>query len=215
MKEQKNKSQKLKGLLNLIERYFSLLLILIIVVILSFGIYFFVRPKFRILSGMKQKLERVDPKTASQIALYDKEIKKLKEVVQSYNKLTEKEVEKINKILPEKKESVELFSQIDSLIKRNGLILGLINIKETNTERGRKTGIILPGSNSELEKKDRDLEKKELELDIEIKGASYFALKSLLSSFENNLRIIDVQSVKYDPRDETVDLVLKSYYLEG
>ncbi len=117
-------------------------------------------------------------------------LKNLNELKIVYNNLSDEEKNKLEQILPLKKDFPNLFVHFENLVQQNGFQLGGIDFKEENfTERI-----------------------KALNINLGLKGGNYQLLKSFLKNLEEDIKMIDVGSVSFTK--EGYSLTLKTYYLK-
>jgi len=130
------------------------------------------------------------------------ELQKLQEVINKMNELVgvykekETEIEKIWQILPKESDITGLLVQFESLSAQSGLFLSSINFSEVGQQQ-ETAG--LP------EETQPQLPYKTLSISIKITG-SYDAFKNFLSNLENELRLVDVQSISFAPKGEINDI---------
>jgi len=55
---------------------------------------------------------------------------------------------------------------------------------------------------------------KRADIILSLEGSGYSNLKKFIDSVENNLRLMDIKSVSYDPTKTTVSINLVGYYYE-
>ncbi len=53
-----------------------------------------------------------------------------------------------------------------------------------------------------------------IKVTLSIIGVDYFSLKNTLNTIENNLMIMDIISLDFQPSNNSVDLVFYTYYLK-
>jgi len=196
---------------NLLNKYFKWFVLLLIILLLIGGYYLVVKPKYReTMNSLKTHL-----RLEKQNYLVKKEkLAKIKKLVSVYKDTKEEKIEKINNFLPSDHNYERLFTEVDSLVSRNGLLLGKLSIKvagERIDREGRR-------DRRSREKREanitRDLPSgvEKAELNVNVLGADYNSLKSLLTSLENNMRLMDVISVKFDPENGSAELLVWTYY---
>lgn len=121
-------------------------------------------------------------------------------------------IEKIEFILPSKEEIPNLIVQLESLVKEQGLLLDKLEVS-VPTEELR--GMINP-EDAVARKETTAVEYKTLIINLGFTG-DYSALKNFLKATEENMRLIDIDSVSISPESEvpgifSFDLSLKTYY---
>lgn len=109
----------------------------------------------------------------------------------------EDSVKQVYMALPYEPDLPDLYLQIVGAVSKNGLTLTSFNTSAVKDDEENKKGI------------------QEVELNLNIFGGDYFALKGFLSDLTNSLRIVDVQSISYAPETQTYAVNLRSYYLLG
>ncbi|MDP3900533.1 MAG: hypothetical protein Q8Q23_05660 [bacterium] len=187
-------------------RYF--ITVLESVMILVFGYLFLIKHTVNSVFNNQQRNEIMQYDMDLQISEINKKITNAKKLLGPYGSISEKDRDYINKILPDEAELKEVFAQIVQMVKSNGLLLDSFKINEAqaDSQNSRRPS---PEDIEEVEKPYG-----ELEFDIKISGATYRSLKSLLSSFESNIRLIDVKSVGFDPDKFSAEMQLSAYYFK-
>ncbi len=196
----------------LFQKYFYYFIILEIIIVIALGYLFLLKPKINIIFADDTRIALEDQKAQEKVIKYNKQIEELKEITAEYSKISETDINKINQILPDEPEERGLFVQIEKIVKANGLLLESIFIDDSDAKaaqtktKSRRSGIV------EAEKEVDISNMKELKIIFTVNEVSYPAFKSLLGSLEKNLRIIDVDTIEYDPKGESAVLLVKSYY---
>ncbi|MCK9578923.1 MAG: hypothetical protein M0Q92_00545 [Methanoregula sp.] len=191
--------EKPNFILTLWRRYFYYFIILEVALVLGFGYWFLLKPKIKIIYQSQGEKNAAYQKNEQELAALDKQIGELSKIKQNYDSLGSENEAKVNEMLPQTSGQRDLAMQINKMAAANGLLLKSIDFGEKETA-GQE---IAPAQTLA----------KEVEINFEVMGVTYPALKSLLNSLENNLRLIDVSAVKYSPKGETAELTVKSYYL--
>lgn len=137
---------------------------------------------------------------------------KLEQLARIYRENRES-IDKIDSILPKKQDIPNLIVQVEALVLEQGLILDKLDITVPAEET---SGIINP--EDILIKKDTAVTKyKTLMISLGFTG-DYSALKNFFKATEENMRLIDIDSVSISPESSEVpgifkfDLSLKTYY---
>lgn len=203
---QKENKSFLLSALNFFGRNFFWVAFLISILFLIIGFVFLIKPKYeQITSGVVSQNEEQD-----QLLFLIKESKDyLKEVdnlTNAYNTISKEEFDKINSILPECGLHEELFSQMDNIVKKNGLLLTSISIKPESYSDQIETG--------DKETTFISQQKKKITLSFSLGGIDYTGVKNFLKDIETNLRIMDVTSLSFDPANDFLSLNIQTYCLE-
>jgi len=155
---------------------------------------------------------RKDIETQKQVLLDDQDfVATVKELSQAYQENKEN-IDKIGLILPSKEDIPNLIVQVESLVFEQGLILDKLEVTTPTEETG---GTINP--EDVRAKEETSTEKyKTLTIGLGFTG-DYSALKNFLKATEENMRLIDIDSIGISPESEEsgifkFDLSLKTYY---
>lgn len=147
------------------------------------------------------------------IARYDdalnssKELMKIRDdLVTRYNSFTPEDLQRLNKMLPEKIDNVRLIIDIDALAAQYGMRLTNITVAESAipTQTGEELG---PDENPHLS------------VDIGFTTtSSYSDFRKFLRALETSLRLVDVKSLSFTASAETptytYSVLLSSYWLK-
>jgi Tfp pilus assembly protein PilO len=186
--------------------------IILIVLILAFiGVVIFLD-----VPGVQGVLQlRKDIEMQKQILL-DKQdfLATVKELSGAYKKNKEN-IDKINFILPLKEDIPNLLVQVEALVLEQGLVLDKL---EVNTPTEEATGRVIDPRDLSAGQGTANTKYKTLTIDLAFTG-DYSALKNFLKATEENMRLIDIDSIGISPESEASGifkfiLSLKTYYQE-
>ena len=205
------KEEQIKQKVNvLLVRYFKWLVAFFVLVVLIFGYFLLLKPKYEGIAKLTSDGQLSKEQEYLERREYLDSLKNLVAVFQSV-KLSDRE--KIDYILKKKDVPEELFSQIETIVKKNGLLLKSLKIEPEETD-----------SKSSSQKVSRGGEEKtvvslppeigKIKATLEVLGVDYFGFKSLLTSMENNLMLMDVVNVNFSPEGNSAQLVFYTYYLK-
>ncbi|MFA5318004.1 MAG: type 4a pilus biogenesis protein PilO [Patescibacteria group bacterium] len=213
MKENKPEieEQQLSFFMVLFRKYFYYFLLVEIIIIIAAGYLFLLKPKMDIVFKNNFEAATQESKEAQlKLNNYNRQIAGLKEIKSEYEKISDADLNMINRMLPREKNESDLFLQIEKIVKGNGLLLESIFLEKEETDSAKKRSKRDMGEGAEAQ--GSEISAEELKIKLIVSEAGYPAFKSLISSLESNLRIIDVDAIKYDPADESAELSLKAYY---
>ncbi len=195
-KEQKTQS----GLIKVITKNFNWIILFIFFIILIFGFLLLILPKY---SEIIAEAKANDIKNnQEQLERNKKELKSLENLINSYNSIKSSYVEKINQIIPKAEIKEKILTQINSLVFYNGLLLKSISISPVQDISQKKTS-----------KESEGKEISKYEVSLEVSGVNYENFKNILRVFENNLRLMDVQSISFSNDKDVAKIVLHTYIL--
>jgi len=194
------------------QRYFYYIVASEALIILLLGYLFVIRPQVeRWVENAKQKTF-IDGQIKTSIVDYDQKIEQMQSMSDGYAGLSDSDINDINALLPDAPELESLFTQINKIVRTNGLILNKIGLNDT----GKSATVAKKSQPSIMEKAVGVVGGKVLKtlnFNIELSGVGYRSLKNVLTSFENNLRIIDINEIEYNPKSESVKFNAVVYYL--
>jgi len=194
-----------------LQKYFYYIIVVQIFVIFLLGYIFLIMPQANKLFSGKQARALAEEQVQNSIMVYDRRIKQLQEIVDAYDNISQTDIDAINAILPDQENIEELFAQINEMVKSNGLLLKSISLNDQvdNAKVQQKSRVEITEKALNIEEQ-KSL--KEVNLTLKISGAGYQSFKNFLASLESNLRIIDVQDVKYNPTGESAEIIIVVYY---
>jgi hypothetical protein len=204
-----------KAKLNLaIFKYFSWLNVILAIVMIGAGFAYVLKPKYRMISGETEiKLAEYRDRLEAR----DKYLNNLIDLDRTYQEISPEDREKINGILPGSADAGELMRQLELIVKSNGGSLSLLNIvynrPKPKTPRAAQYNNKKNAEDPFLERKlPEGAEKFQVELTIE--GLNYQSMKKLLASFENSVRLMDVEEVSFESAGAKMTVMLSAYYLK-
>jgi len=200
-KEEKIKKEDKKILKKKINKFFNdnfkWLVVIVVIIILLFGFFKLIIPQYketvRIAEIITQQ-ETVDVKSKEQ------ELEMIKKLLLSFEKIDSRYVDKIDAIVPFKYNKEELFTEFKYIVRNSGLKLQSINISD---------GGASPIGTSKISKRLR-----KIIINISVKGTDYKAFKNFLSILENNLKLMDIENVSFNPDGKSTQLIINTYYIK-
>ena len=194
----------------LLIEYFKWLIAFLVLVVLALGYFFLLKPEYEevVQSAKSGQLNK------EQEYLERREyLGKLKNLVAVFQSVKPSEIKKIDYILKPKDVPEELFSQVEAIVKKNGLLLKSLKI-ESGGEESKDSSQKVSRTTEEKTEVALPPEIGKTKATLEVLGVDYFGLKSLLASMENNLMLMDVASVNFAPEGNSAQLTFYVYYLK-
>lgn len=197
MEDQEKKPSKLQILFaKVLSKYFGLLLLAMVFLVFVFSYFLLLKPKFdsavaNIRNSSVDKEERY--------ALAKKKFDDLKALASSYSQIDPRTREKVDQFLPSEYIQEQLFLELEEVIIKNGFTVDSITIqKELNPAS------TLPATGIGRVK-----------VDLAVSSVDYRGFKSLLMIMENNVRLMDVYSLEFDPAGSTAKIEFYTYFLKN
>lgn len=212
--EEKKQANLLKAKLNnFLINYFSYLAWGLAIIVFSLGLLLFVLPNYKKINQSNQMAKE------SLLVEYEKKAEYLKSVIdlkKSFQLISAEEEKKLKALVPVSGDTSGIISEIEQVALKNGAILNSVKVtpqdskavvksKASSEEKDRVVAGIFnkltPGVNS-------------LKIEISLGAINYPVLKSIIKTFENNLRLFDIAKIDYDASGNKAVLIVYSYYLE-
>ncbi|MCK4539953.1 hypothetical protein KAU09_02240 [Candidatus Parcubacteria bacterium] len=209
--ENKKKNKEIQNKINLfLLKYFGFIIALIVILLLYAGYFYVIRAK---QDNIKSNIEVANENKESAKIMLEKKLEKLKEYRLAYESVSEAEKKKINIMIPENNNKNLLFTNMEAFILRQGLVLDSIDINEECKAADNLRGRRVETSDTDMEVSVSGVD--ELKIDLSISGiGSYEHFKKVLSAFENNLQILDIDKLDCNLEEGVLDLSVTAYYLK-
>jgi hypothetical protein len=169
--------------------YFNVILSFIVVLALTSAYIMLIRPKYQeTMMAISFNLEQQQRLLVEQ----QKKLNNLKAVADLYDKVPAADLNKFNEVLPDSYVKERLFGELEEIISQNGFVVNSIQLAESSEEDAGSRG--------------------EIEINLSLSAIDYPGLKRTLRLLETNLRLFDVKQVDFSPGDNSVNLILITYY---
>lgn len=154
----------------------------------------------------------------AQVAQYDQALEKSKELLQvqsnllaQYNNFTEEDKDRLQKLLPDTVDNIQLILDISSLAVRHGLTLENVDVDKVSTTNSNSGSGTIGGD-------ERPYDSISLKFSTR---SSYANFQAFLKDLEASLRIVDLTTLSISKGDTTsgsqiyqYDITLKTYWLK-
>lgn len=206
-------SVQVKNKINIfLYKYFNLVVLCIVVIILTFGYLSFIKPKY---DQINNEYKTASVEEDSKYLERKKYLKQLEDLKQEYQEISVVDIEKIKIMLPEEDNHEELFAQFEDIILKNGLLLTSLSISEVESKLVDTKALKEENDSAEDSSSNEGiLEIKTILVSLSFLGTDYEGLKNILSILENNLRLFDINSLSFNPGGNSTSLELYTYFLE-
>lgn len=162
------------------------------VLIIAVGGWSLVRPKITQLSSLNQQEEQVS-NDLTRLQKYDTDLNTLQGQYQTARQEAQTLLGKLDKMLPDKINNAEIFSEFQQIVENNGLTLSGLHISP-----------IVDGSQTPSTVKSAAVT-------LTVVGGNYPALKHLLDVLEHNLRLTDIITLNFDTQVQTYSINSRIY----
>lgn len=208
-KKKKAKEQRINMFL---VRYFKWLVVLFVLIVFISSYIFLIKPKYQKITQLvgANKISR------EQKYLERKEyLAGIKDLINIYKKINLSDIKKVNLILSKGNNYEELFTQLESIVLKSGLLIKSLKI-DSEEYVGKENILKKPKISRKESGTDSSLPSEigRIKVTLSIIGVDYFSLKNILNNIENNLMIMDIISLDFQPSNNSVDLDFYTYYLK-
>ncbi len=198
-------SKKPNNLKSWLNDYFSIVVILVLVLFFFLSYWLVLGPKFfSTKTTIKAEIsgeERLYTSSQNKLAT-------LMDIQKVYQNIKTSDLQKFNTVLPPKYVPERLFGELAEIVQSGGWIVSNITFIPNVIQIAGK-------SKSEIARARLAANRpglKKVNFTLSVSAINYPGLKRLLHLLENNLRLIDINSLKFSPSAHTVVLNLTTYY---
>jgi Tfp pilus assembly protein PilO len=188
--------------------------------VLAAGLFFVVTDKMFVNAALDEKSEQVSESTGGIRALKKRQQelddaivkakalgKRVDELNGQYNSFSPSDIEKLDMLLPDHVNNIQLIIDVNGIAKRNSM--SIKNIKVATSE-DKET------SSSERKQSSLNANLGTMLLSFSVTGP-YEAYKKFLSDLSSSLRIIDISSTSFNTEDKGIynyNIELRTYWLK-
>jgi hypothetical protein len=193
--------------LSIFANFFNWFVVLICVIVLASGYWWLIKPKYDVVindEAFKQQEKVYQDKIAY--------LKKLNEVKNIYNNISDEEKQKIDTIISANEDietfKINLLKEITYLGKLNNVAIESFEITPLDNSQDKFVDIVnnkttsVPGDNLQI-----------VTVSFIVKNVEYDQLKRMLTRFEKSLRFIDITKLSYSPDVKQASIELFAYHL--
>jgi hypothetical protein len=194
-------------------KYFPFLIIAVSCLVFAVGFFYIIKPKYNtVASEVESKLSDY----RSQLETRDSYLNKLVDLNQVFEKIDKNDRDKIDGILPGKEDGADLMRQLEKIVRSNGALLSSLNIEKAKAAASPKNPKDKSKPKEAIAASGRAIPEGvgKLDASMDVEGVNYNVLKKLLASFENSIRLIDVEKIDFDPAGMSAKITLSAYYLK-
>ncbi|MFA5023995.1 MAG: hypothetical protein WC523_03525 [Patescibacteria group bacterium] len=204
-----NRAPKNQNSLNLLlNNYFSVITVVIVIFVLAVAYFFWLRPKFtQTLSAIKADIEMHEKLYAAQ----QKKLTNLKAIAELYKKIDKNDLQKFNGLLTDNYVMERLFGELEEIVSSNSFVLDSVKLsRPEESGDGGSAG----GATAEAAVASQALSPKlgQINVDVSISKIDYAGFKNLVKIFENNLRLLDIVKLDFSPSGGTANFTFATYY---
>ena len=213
---EKKRARRVVMLNNFFSVYFKFIILIVILIIFIVSYIYVLKPKY------DRAVESVKGNIASQERVYLQQLNKLnnfKQLVTVYNKIPSDEKDKLNNLLPPDYIKEQLFIELGYIIPQNGHNLTYLDFKKDKEIEAEQEGQRRVNTSEEelsaisfLDELPPDIGY--IKADIMISNTTYNSVKNIIKLLENNIRLIDIYEIDFNPEEESLSLSFATYYLD-
>jgi len=179
-----------------------------------------------IKSKYKDILVKINDNASIQNQVFPKykELSNSRKLNDVYSQIKTEDIDRIKALAPKEVSRQELFAEIVYLLQRQG-------VKVADLQVSKDGEVVIPSETSQTAKlKASTSVKKETviksnvslpsgvgryDVSLSLSGIDYLDLKRALVALENNLRLMDIRDLSFNPGASTASINLTTYYIKG
>ena len=193
----------IKNLNKFFSDYFNWIVAGIVMVVFFSGFFILLLPRYQQAASY---LEISNQQQTLNVSAEHVKLNKIQKLLAAYNSIDKNYLAILNEIAPVVQNKEELFSELNYLISANQLFLTSVSLSAGNSYADQ--GLVpISGAQGAIVGSLQTVK-----IDIGVRGTNYQTFKNLLSSLENNLRLMDVLSVTFNPQSQDTTLTIDAYY---
>jgi Tfp pilus assembly protein PilO len=197
-KEKKNKNQLFAKLLEILNRFFFVIAIAVFFIFIGAGYFYLIEPKFNSLKLETETKEGQEKKVLNDLQEY---LNRLESYRKEYNEISKADKAKIDSLVAGNYFPEDIYVNMQKIISSRGITLNSIDVKASDN------------LDINIDQTTTNISLGRIVISLSISGVNYEGLKQLLTIFEENLRLMDVQKVSYSPSQNSASIEINTYYL--
>lgn len=202
---EKNNQYK-KIFFEIIGKYFNLIMLFIVLIVFAIGYGYILEPKYDNVSTV---IAQRNTLKLNNLAILENNLNTINRYKQTYNKIGEERLYKINTILPPFESNEEFFTMFEEMILKRGYLLTSLNVSsDASAHVSAKKASVAAATTG------KDPQIGTINISMSLIGIDYKGMKTLLKMIENNLRIMDITTLNFQYDSETLSLDISTYYLK-
>lgn len=189
------------------QKYFYIVNVIIALAILLPGYFLLLKPERDSYESDSSSLAEAQSKLSFNV----KKLVEQKQISSSYANISQEKSSKVEEIISIGIDKPSLYVNMEGIANLAEVALGNITIAENvdSSSQARR-----PGAAAENDSTDFEGKLRRGRISVSFSEVTYAKLQSLLTAFETNLRLLDVNSFSYNAADGLLNVDLIVYYLQ-
>lgn len=211
--EARRRRNSLNRFLNSYLKFFVIFLVLIF---LWGAINFIIQPKF---NEVIQSNDTFLKSKKSEFLIQYNELQKYKRIISEFSDINPNDIYRVEKMIPAEYTRDSLFTEITYFLIKNKFKIKSIKVTDIKNATATSTATTRRQPTESTTEQPYSSLVSSLPsnvsyyvVDLSLINIDYPALKYLLISLENNLKLIDIFSVNFDPKTSVADIGFLTYY---
>jgi hypothetical protein len=217
-KESRKKIRRKSKINIFLNKYFQFVVIFIVIIILILSFVYILKPKYY------KSIEAIQGNWSAQKKIYIEQSNRLndyKKIVEIYKTISPGQKSRLDDVLPAKYLKEKLFIELGYILPRNGYQLNdLTMVSDYEEEKEDIFTKSRPNSKDEIEFNELSFlqvlpaDVGYIKVDLDIGLINYRDFKRLLNILENNIKLIDIYNVSFNPEAESSSISFVTYYFK-
>lgn len=179
---------------------------LLVVLVLTFFYLFLCQPQINKISFYS---EQYLADKRNQLVASQKVLAELQAIKDIYQNINDELRLKVKKILPSSPELSNLYYSLDNIAQKFGFKVTSVAINAVKNEI-QEIATVSTENTVGASKATAKL----LEVNMVVDGSGYQNVKEFVNTLTHNLRIFDIKTFSYSPKNTSLNFIFKTYYLE-
>ncbi len=178
----------LNRLYNFLVKYFTGIVVLIIILVFYFGYIYFIDPKLQVLIS---KTQESNVNQENVLKNQRERLSQMNKNLDFFKQISIDDIKRPKKVVPNIYPKEKLLGEIEDLVLQNGFLFSGLSIQEESINNPRLGAV---------------------KIQFTVNNINYIGLKDFLNTLENNLPLMDILSLNFSPSSESLSLLINTYY---
>lgn len=213
--KQRRMNNKINSFLN---SYFKFAVIALVIIFFVASVNYIIIPRFKKVSVSSEEV--LQKKKAEFLKEYNS-LQNYKKIISGFSQINQEDIYKIEKMIPNRYSREDLFIEMTYFLLENNFKTDLVKVSDpleaVPTEKNDAQGRRIVNNNADLPgyynyATSLPVGVGSWLIEIELSNVNYQSLKQFLNIIENNLRIMDIYSLDFNPQEQSVKAKIITYY---
>ncbi len=178
----------LNKLYNFLDKYFTGIVVLIIILVFYFGYIYLIDSR---LQALISKTQESNVNQENILKTQRERLSQMNKNLDFFKQISIDDIKRPKKVVPDVYPKEKLLGEIEDLVLQNGFLFSNLSIQKESIDNPH-LGVI--------------------KIQFTVNNIDYIGLKNFLNTLENNLPLMDILSLNFSPNSENLSLLINTYY---